>query len=46
MQSLVAIRSSKLPLPKDFEAFFPIFEAVGIIQSSTSNGKSPVGVVQ
>jgi hypothetical protein len=46
MQSLVAIRSNKFPLPKDFEAFFPIFEAVGIIQSGTSNGKHPVGVVR
>lgn len=44
MQSLVAIRSAKLPLPKDFEAFFPIFEAVGIIASVGSNGKSTTGL--
>ena len=46
MQSLVAKRSNKLPLPKDFEAFFPIFEAVGIIQSGSSGGTSAAGVVQ
>ena len=44
MQSLVAIRSAKLPLPKDFEAFFPIFEAVGIIASVGSNGKPTTGL--
>jgi hypothetical protein len=33
-----------LPLPRDFEAFFPVFEAVGIIRQAQLGVASTVGV--